>query len=194
MFFQLPLRFPLLCSVLILSNPVFSATGVRETVLEDTPARLVLEVEVPAPTLEDRPDGQSIVVPGFSGATATGAPSLPWYGFQVATGARQPSVSIEALEWVDVPLSKGLAGVPRWITNRESEPARDAALFAAAGGISPQLSDLQVYRGLKLRSITLPIATYVENSGRARVLKKFRVTTTFAAPAANPAATAPDSY
>ncbi|MCD6025426.1 MAG: hypothetical protein K0Q91_2342, partial [Fibrobacteria bacterium] len=172
--------------------PILSAerdvSRARETVIEDSPARLVLEVEAPSPVLEDGSHGLQVLVPGFEQASAAGAPALPWYGFQVATGNRAPTVSFEALEWVEVPLSKALAGVPRWISTRQSEPARDAALFAAARGTAPQVSEVQLYRGLQLRKISLPAATYAEGSGRVRVLKKFRVTATFAGPASAPAA------
>jgi hypothetical protein len=173
---------------LLAAGPALAAERARETVIEDSPARLVLEVEAPSPILRDGPDGVEVQVPGFEQASAVGAPALPWYGFQVATGRRAPSVSIEALEWTEVALSKPLAGVPRWISTRESEPARDPALFAAAGGLAPRVSDLRTYRGMQLRRISLPIATHAEGSGRVRVLKKFRVTATFAGPSSAPAA------
>jgi hypothetical protein len=161
-----------------------------ERVIEDSPGRLILEVEVDAYQAISGSNGSGasrLIASGFVNPSQTGAPDLPWLHLQVATGDRMPTVTVEPLEWADIPLPGGLAGVPRWITNKQSEPARDAALFAGAGGIRPDVSDIRLQRGLKVREITLPIASY-SGGAQATLMKKFRVRVDFPNPGSSPAA------
>src|SRR5215217_6623579 len=69
----------------------------RETVLEDSPGRLVLEVEVPAYTVLPGAGGSRVSASGLGNSASTvGAPDLPQYDFSVAAGSRPaPSVSLE---------------------------------------------------------------------------------------------------
>ncbi len=156
----------------------------RETVLEDTPSRLILEVDVPAYRMEEGLGGPHLAADGFFGAEKAGAPDLPRYRFQIATGVGLPSVSLEPEAWVELPLSGELAGTPRWLTPRKAEAFRDAALFADAVRIVPEVSGPRRYRGFILRDIALPLGTYASGSGRVRMLKRFRVRVDFP-PAAN---------
>ncbi len=172
--------------VLLVLAALPRAGEARETVVEDSPGRLVVEVTVPAYEVRAGKGGSRIVAPGFGGASGTGAPDLPWHHFQVATGNRVPSVTIEPLEWTDVEVPGGLAGVPFWVTNRVPEARKDAALFAAARRLAPVVSAPDTYRGMILRRVSLPLGTYVDGEGRARMLRRFRVRVDFPNPGASP--------
>ncbi|HEX2612947.1 MAG TPA: hypothetical protein VHO02_05085, partial [Fibrobacteria bacterium] len=163
-----------------------SSASAREQVLEDSPSRLVIEVDVPEYHAEERDGRSRLVSPGYPGASEAGAPDLPHMGFWVATGDRMPSVTVEPLEWTEVGLPGGLAGVPFWVNSLKSEPRHDAAKFAAARGLIPEVSAFDTYRGMKMRHISVPMATYTEGETRARALKRFRVRVDFPNPGAVP--------
>jgi len=186
---QALLAAPLLALSLALT--VAQPAAARETVLEDTPSRLVLEVEVPDYSVlaSAAPDAQGtrVVNAGYANSGAAGAPDLPWLRFQVATGDRMPRVSVEPLQWVEVNVPGGLAGVPRWVTTRQSESVRDEALFAAGRGLNPGISDVQPTRGLGLRTVSLPLGTYAGGAS-VTMLKKFRLRVEFPNPSGSPAA------
>ncbi len=168
-------KFSILFIALFCVIPIFS----RETVLEDSPSRLTLEIEVSGYHVNAGTDGSRITADDFSGAAKVGAPELPWYRFQVASGAQTPSVTVEPEEWVELPLSQPLAGIPRWLTPQKSEAQKDPALFSAAAGLITDVSPIQEYRGMSLRSISLSTGTYVEGSGRVKLLKRFRIHVAF---------------
>jgi hypothetical protein len=158
----------------------------REIVTEDAPSRLTVEVEVPSYQIEPGLNGDRVVTDGFTSSGKSGAPDLPWYGFQIASGTQTPSVSIEPLEWEDVALSQPLAGVPKWTTPKSAEPLKDATLFAAAASLSSSISPNEIYRGMSLRKIALPLGTYNEGSNAVHMLKRFRVHVAFSDARATP--------
>ncbi len=157
-----------------------------ETVLEDTPARLTLEVQVPAFHVEPGVGGARVLADGFTNTTRAGAPDLPWYRFQVASGAQAPSVSVIPEEWVELPLPQGLGGVARWLTPMKAQAYKDTLLFASAGGPAPEISPVERYRGMQVRSIGLSMGFYTRGSTRIRMLKRFRVQVTFSGARTSP--------
>ncbi len=182
------LALSVLCGMFFATSPVSAASAPSlPVVIEDAPGRLVIELTVPRYVAADGADGQRVLAEGFPNLALTGAPDLPSYTFRVATGPRMPRVVIEPIEWVEVPLPRGLAGVPRWVTNRTFEPHKDPALFAAARTLTPGINELERVRGLELRSITVPLGTWIEGSGSARMLARFRVRVEFPEPAASAA-------
>ncbi len=161
-----------------------SGAHAGETVLEDTPARLVLEVTVPYYGTIAPPDGipgTGVSAPGYGGPGTPGAPELPWLRFQIAAGERAPRVSVEPLEWTSVSVPGGLAAAPRWLTKTNAEPVRDDALFAAARGVSPLLSPVQPVRGLPVRMVSVPLGVYAGGE-RVNMMRSFRVRVDFAEP------------
>lgn len=161
---------------------------VRETVVQDTPGRLVVEFRVENAAVADGVGGARIVVPGVGGFAEPGSPNLPVHRFRVATGDRTPRVSVEPLEWVDFALPGVLAGVPRHRDLYTAEPVRDAARFAAVRSLAPVLSEPIVSRGIGLRMVELPLAVLPGGAGAttARVPVRFRVQVDFPDPAAAP--------
>lgn len=172
--------------VTLLTALVVGASGVHagETILEDTPERLVLEVKVPSYGTTVFPEGirgTGVSAPGYGGPGTPGAPELPWLRFQIAAGARAPRVSVEPLEWTSMSVPGGLAAAPRWLTKTDAEPVRDEALFAAARGIQPSLSPVQPVRGLPVRTVSVPLGTYTGGE-RVNMMRTFRVRVDFAEP------------
>ena len=146
-----------------------------EAILEDSPTQFGLRVETSGFKVESSLGGSKIVADDRSAATLTGSPDLPYYRFQIATGAKSPAVTVEVEEWEDLAIPQGLAGVPFWKTNREPLASRDDALFLAAGQINPVISEPGTYRGITLRTISIPLGLPTPDGKRVRLIRRFTV-------------------
>lgn len=177
---QTPLVFAL--AALVAAFPVLG----RERVLEDTPTQLILEIQVPAFHVEAGAGGDRVSADGFMNTLKAGAPDLPWYTFEIASGIDAPSVSVVPEQWVQLPLTQSLAGVERWVTPSSAQVYRDTLSFQAARGPATQISGIKYYRGMPLRSIGLSLGSYVPGSKSIRMMKRFRVQVTFSGARSSP--------
>ena len=162
---------------------VSAASGsLTEKIIEDLPGRLVLELTLPASNLRPIPGASGAMRVECSGCHIpgiTGAPDLPAYRFDVLTGGAEPRVSVDVLESDTRLVPSGIAPYPFTPTPSKAEYRVDPSRFRSASSQAARLLAVRRLRGLPLRGIEIPLASWNEGAKTLRMARKVRVQVEF---------------
>ncbi|MDQ3002010.1 MAG: C25 family cysteine peptidase, partial [Fibrobacterota bacterium] len=160
-----------------------------ERVIEDIPGRLVLELNLPDPSITpvDSVAGMKVSCQGCHLSGRPGAPDLPVYRFDVLSGPNPPLVTLHVLESETRPVPGGIAPYPHTPTPSTSEYHPDAELYRQARVLTARHFGLQFMRGAPVRGVEVPLALWSLETRTLTILKRIRVQVEFSDALARPA-------
>ncbi|MDB5051114.1 MAG: hypothetical protein JWO30_4185 [Fibrobacteres bacterium] len=171
----------LLLGLLSAAVPALAAAPL-DKVLEDSPGRLILELNVPAPSLHPVgvTPGMKVTCPGCFESGRPGAPDLPVYRFDVLSGPNPPTVTFRILESETRSVPEGIAPYPKTPTPSKWEYHVDPESYRAARGLIARPFDIRYLRGTPVRGLEVPLALWSEDSKTLTLIKRMQVQVDFA--------------
>ncbi len=153
-----------------------------ERVLEDTPAKLVLEISNPDFNLVrvDEAGTFQVTCNGCSRTGIPGSPDLPVYRFDVITGTSAPQVKINILETETRTVMGGISPYPNFLSPTKMEYHADVRLFREAANLEPRLLNVRALRGVPIRGIETPLTLWSESGKTLTLIKRMQVEVQFA--------------
>ena len=150
-------------------------------VLQDKPGLLELELNVTNYRIDSLGQGHGLrpICDGCLHSNLAGAPDLPITQFNLITAPEMPTIQIQILETESFIWPSGIAPNPLEKTPTQSEYKIDEKLYALASQLKPNIFPSKIFRGIPIRGIEIPLATWSEPNKTGTLIKKAKVVISF---------------